>query len=285
MSYYLQTKVLDDVLIDYLNIEENANNLSEVRIDSEYRKQNEDFDIKILRDIIESSNIELKSYESLIKNIGYWYTDLDISNIDEEKIILLIKYGKFQFKKECFDTLKEYSSYQHIALIEKYSDKLLEKFDDFIFDASDILKLLNSPEFTKEKKYQIIDKVNIDILEDNQPLREKVSKFYIDDNKDIANNELFEKLFYNTNELKMELLVSQIEYFDCSDLSSYLEELDKPYNELLIKSSKKLYLEDTEINSLLLKEFVKNDYISSFSKHKTILGKKELKVETRRGCN
>ncbi len=82
------------------------------------------------------------------------------------------------------------------------------------------------------------------------------------------------------------MLVSQICYWnECDSIQRYLNEFDKPYSELLEKSAKKLYLEEKDINKLLLQKLVKKGYISSFDSYKSILGKKELKVQTRRGCN
>jgi len=283
MQYYLfLDSELDNDLVVFLDKKENAENLSTVIVDATYCENNEEFNTKILRDIIELNEFKIESYEYLIKNLGYWYKDLDISALDEEKIKLLVQDNRCQFEKECFDTLKKHTNSQHIALIENNKTKLLEKLEEFELDADDVLMLLSSEVF-KEEKYNIIEGVDINIFEEHQALQEKVSIIYIDDNKHIENNELFEKLFYSENKYDLGLLVSQIEYFEnCESIKKYLNEFNSPFDELINRDASRLYLDDNSINRQLLDKLKNKDCISSWREHKNNLGKNELKVERKR---
>jgi hypothetical protein len=51
-------------------------------------------------------------------------------------------------------------------------------------------------------------------------------------------------------------------------ITDYLDRFDKPYNELAIKSYDQLYMENNQINEMLVNELDKIDYISSVSEEK-----------------
>lgn len=283
MSYYLNNDMLDDVLTYYLNIEENSLELSKIRIDKSYCEQNDDFNTQILRDIIESSKFDLTSYELLIKNLGYWYKDLDISNLDEEKISLLIKHNIFQFEKICFDILKEHTKDQHIALIEKNKHNVLEKFNEFAIDEDDLVLLLQSDKFETEEKFSFIEQSDLSNIKDKVPLKEIISKFYIDNSKDIEDLKFFELLFYGENKYDLELLILHISSFDdCDTISAYLDKFTNKLNELLEISAKPLYIDNNKLNNQLLEGLNKKNCIGKFSEENSFLHKNKLKVYRKR---
>lgn len=66
----------------------------------------------------------------MIKSNGYWYFNLDISALNEEKIIEIVKDGKLQLSIENFNRLKECTKEQiWIKLIEKNINNA-EKYED-----------------------------------------------------------------------------------------------------------------------------------------------------------
>lgn len=284
MNYYIDNdNSLDTSLINFLNIEENAHKLSEVRIGKKYCEDNEGFNTQILKDIIQSSKFEISSYNYLTKNIGYWYKDLDISTLDEAKITLLVKNNIFQFESECFDILKKYTNSQHIALIEKHKDKFLDKFDEFEIDEQDLVLLLDSSKFEIEEKFSLIENSDLSDIEDNVRIKEFISKFYIDNSTHIEDIDLFNILFYGENKYNLELLVLQIPHLDdCESCKVYLNGFSKGINELLEKSSKHLSIEKSPLNRKLLEVLKKKDCISSFSVKKQLLGKEEFKVNRKK---
>ena len=165
LYYYQEYKDVDKSLLKYINIIENAQILSNVRISSKTDfMKNSKFDIllveKLLKKILLTDKININSYKLLIKSNGYWYPDLDISNLSEEKIIEIVKEDKFQLTIQNFNRLKEFTKEQHIKLIEKNINKFLEKYEEYSLDENDILKILESLNITKEIKIKIIQKVD-----------------------------------------------------------------------------------------------------------------------------
>ncbi|MCB4773941.1 MAG: hypothetical protein LGB71_01370, partial [Sulfurovum sp.] len=114
--------------------------------------------------------------------------------------------------------------------------------------------------------------------------KEVVSKLYIDNSKNINNIELFDKLFYGENQYNLELLVSQLDYFDnCENIKPYLESLDgKGYKELVDISASRHYIEDSDLNRQLLEKLKDKNCISSWKENKKTIGKNDLKVERKR---
>jgi len=279
---YQELNELDNTTVAFLNREENYIELSNFKINNEELFDKETILSEFNEKVILSENISEDAYKYLIKSIRFWkYPSLAFEKLSTSKIDCILEETKLALSQDNLDKLKEHFSPKHIMLIENFKDEFLEKFDEFELDSSDILNLLNSSKFSIDEKFTIIERIDLSLFEDNTRLIEKVSKLYIDENREIKEIKLFEKLFYAKPSL--ELFVSQISYWeDCESCEIYLAEFDTPYSELLEKSRSKLYLDDTKINRLLLSILKKKNSISSYKIHTTILGKNELKVERKR---
>lgn len=65
-EYYNYKKTLDKSLIKYLNIEENSVELLNVRIDNNYKKNHENFNGQLLRDLIQCNEFSLESCQNVV---------------------------------------------------------------------------------------------------------------------------------------------------------------------------------------------------------------------------
>jgi hypothetical protein len=267
--YYDYSDGLSDELIEYLDIKENALELSKTRVGVKYCERNKEFKRKFLKGIILTNSFALESYESLIKNIGYWYDDLDISSLDEEKILLLIRHNIIQFKKVCFDALKEYTDTLHISLIEKFADELLEKFAEFEFDASDIIDIIRSENIKNPIKQALIEKSNIETII-NENTADLVYK-YVD--KAIVKPLSYSiKMLQNLQslELKINLVVGQKDSFnEDSELVEILKLLPVEYQKIANLNGKQTVLDNNKSN-LALSEILKNrNFITKYKFEKS----------------
>lgn len=262
-TYYDFEETLCETLIEYLNIENNALELSKVRVGKVYCEKYQQFNPKLLRNLIETNSFDLSSYEYLIKNIGYWYDDLDISKLDEEKISLLVKYNKFQFEGICFDTLKEQTQFQHIALIEKNIDDYLDKFEEFKIDTNDLIKLLESQKISNRIKKDIIEKIDYDLISNS--LIAKLIYTLID--KTVIRSIYYtEKMLNNLEsiESRVNLIVEQEEEFNNEELLDMLKLLPHKYNKICNLDGKQTVLNNTNYNKALIellhtREFITKD--------------------------
>ena len=289
-EYYVYSESLDKTIFKFLNRNENAVQMSSIRIGEKYFEENEVLKEKgateLLREILENNNFNNEVYQNLIKSYGYWYKDLNIDELDEDKIKILIDAGRLMPTTEVYNTVYEQCIECAVLFIEYYKKEYFEEKFSVTLDSEVFVSLLNISKFTDEEKFRIIENVDISIFNDNQVLKEKVSKLYIEQSRKINNLELFEKLFYNkdnqVNEWALKLYISQVDNWTCDECQTYIVEFDKPYKELLDKNASKLYMEDTKTNRLLLDKLKDKKCISSYDEHKKALGKNNLKIERKR---
>ncbi len=287
LSYYieLEEQEIDSFLIEYLNIEENYKQLSESQINNEKAFDKDEILQPFNTKLILSSSLSDDAYSYLIHSIWFVnYEDLNIKELNLSKVKSILNTNILSLTQENINNLKEDFAPEHITVIEKKKDEFLEKFSNFELDSDDILKIVNSLKFTIEEKFQIIENINLSLLDESKDLKEKVSKLYIDNNQNIENIDLFDKLFYGENQYDLELLTSRIEYFeDCDMIKPYLAAFEnEQYKELLDINGSKFYLEDTAQNRILLKKLKIKNCISSWKENKKTLGKNNLKVERKR---
>lgn len=262
-KYFNDSDTNNDLLLDYLNIEENAKKISDVRC-SDYAKKNELFNDKLLRLIIETNSFNTSSYEYLIKNLGYWYTDLDISKLDKEKISLLIKYSRFQFKKACFDVLKEKESNLHIALIEKNKDKLLEEFENFEFETDDIIKILEIDKgiVSDAMKKELIEKVEYPLIV-NKNIAKLIYKYV--ERTNIKPIEYIKQMLKNLESLesKINLVIEQNNGLDDNQFIQILDFLPEEYSKIKNFDGKQTVLKDNYYNQKLIAILKDRGFITS----------------------
>ncbi len=263
-KYFNDGDTDNNLLLSFLNIEENAKKISEIRCAEDYKNKNEFFNGRLLRFIIEANSFSTSSYEYLIKNLGYWYDDLDISKLDKEKILLLIKYSRFQFKKACFDALKEKDGNLHIALIEKNKDKLLEEFEKFEFDTDDIIKILEIDKsiIPDAIKKNLIDKVNYELIS-NKNIARLVYRYM--DKTDIKPIEYTKQILQNLEsiESKIHLIIEQNSGFSDSEFIEILDLLPEEYLKIKNFDGKQTVLKDNYYNQRFVAILKQRSFITS----------------------
>lgn len=269
-KYYNNDNISNDILIDFLNIKENAENISKIKCGKEYSEKNELFTKELLKLIITTNDFTTESYEYLIKNTGWAYNDLDISDLDEDKISLLIKYNRFIFEKVCFDSLKKNTDVLHISLIEKNKDYLLEKFEQFEFDTEDIIKILDSSKISNSIKKDFIEEIDYDLIK-NANIAKLIYK-YVD--KTIIKPIYYTKkmlLHLNSLESKINLVVEQKSEFNDEELIEILQLLPDEYNKIANLDGKQTTLNENNYNKELIKllkdrKFITKDKVEKRNK-------------------
>lgn len=288
LYYYQELEKIDDVIIKYLNNEENYIHLSKSRINNDELFDKTEVLNPFNTKLILSKNLSDETYKHLIKSVWFInYQTLSFEDLSKSKIDSILSTNILSLTQDNIDRLKENFTPKHIILIENKKAEFIEKINEFSITSYDILKVLNSSKFTNEEKFQIIETIDISVFNANLELKEKTSKLYIDNHRKIDNLSLFEKLFYNKdnkiNEWALELYVSQIDSWTCDECQTYIVEFGEPYNELLEKSASPLIFKDTKLNKELFQVLKDKDCISSFDSKKSMMGKNEIKVNRKRG--
>ncbi|WP_375723259.1 hypothetical protein LXN10_12135 [Arcobacter sp. KX21116] len=266
LYYYQQHKEIGESLIKYINIIENAKVLSNVRINSETKfMENSKFDIslveELLKNILFTNEIEINSYKLLIKSNGYCYPDLDVSSLDEEKIIELVNNGEFQLTVQNFNKLKECTKKQHIKLIEKNIDEFLEKYEEFPLDESNVFDILSSSIITKKVKVEIIKKLDYKLISNKN-----IGKLVHDnmDKKIKYPIEFLENLIINLNtkEMQVNVIIEQNEYLSEDEFINLLSLLENEYSNIAKLDGKRPTIIDKYYNRKLIEILFERKFIT-----------------------
>lgn len=273
LNYYkYKEQKLDEIIIDFISIEENYQELS---INKIYNKEFEEEVIKNLAsDLISFNELNDESYSYITKSL-YQYVSF-YTELTNEKIDILLKNNKLSLTQENIDYLKKYYSNKQIVLFENFKKEFLEKYDEFKLDENDYVGILKSNNFTIDEKLTIIDKFDLSVF-NNEVFTNKVIDFYLKNNIKIS-NEAFFKLF-DLADFKngLELLANQIPKLEKDKIPDLLLQFKSPYSELNEKSAKLLKMDKTDINIKLLNALQDKDFIGKID-----IQKKEITINRKR---
>ncbi len=261
-EYYNYKKTLDKSLIKYLNIEENSVELLNVRIDNNYKKNHENFNGQLLRDLIQCNEFSLESYKNVVLKNGYHYEDLNLSNLDENKINILVNGHILQFGNVYFELLKENSENQHIIFIEKNIDDFIKNYSKFSIDSNDIIKLLESKDILEKNKRDIIELINYSFI--NNPKISKLIYKYID-KKVIRNYTYIYNMVSNLEDIeaKINLIVDQQNELMKEQLIGLIDLLPNEYSKITSFDGTEILLLNKNHNKKFIELLTSREFISS----------------------
>lgn len=279
LHYYIyRENNIDSVLIDYLNVKNYYTALSTSKINNV-----KDFDKDTT---LESFNKELMlcaginndAYNYLIKSIWFInYPILNIQNLNSQKIDLMIKFDKFKFNQNNFNSLKEYFPSQHIVFLEKYIEEFIKNNSDFSIDSDDITKLLESKNISDKHKKEIIELMDYDLI--STP---KIAKLiYSNIDKTIIRSYSYIKNMISqleSTESKVNLLVEQESELNDEELIEMLELMPDEYCKIAKLDGKQTVVSDKDYNKKFIKLLHSRNFIT-FDKPEEKKGKIRLFIK------
>ncbi|MEN4053903.1 hypothetical protein [Sulfurimonas sp. NWX79] len=270
LYYEYIDKKLDNILVDYLNIEKNARELSKIKIDDKYCENNENFDNTILDDIVVTNDFDLSSYNKLLQSNGYQYSDIDISNLNSEKIDVLLEQNKLQLSSENITNLQEYFQNKHLQLIKYYFDNFVNNIQAYqsIFNDNDFELILNLKDIVDTKKIQLLQSIDLASFPINETLALKISQLYFDEKQAMTKELLDQIIKFLPHKNKLEIFVFQLAYnddLDCEDIKKYLELIGDTYSQLCTTGTSPINLEKNQNTETLLQILKEEECISSYS--------------------
>lgn len=234
---------IDSTLISYLNSPEVYENLRQIKIfDSTSAKNDDDLGTKFESSLLKSEKLNLNAYNSIIQAHKYSYRNLDISELSNEKTLILCQKKILSFTDTNLESIRKKSNEVLVEFLSRNTNHLLEKVPTELELTNDEFELiLASNKFTTQFKKAIVDKLNIDLFSKSENIRLLIINIYNQLSVKIP-IEYIDYYFENSISLskKIDLFISQIRYLDKISITKYLNLLGTPYKEISTPNRQKL---------------------------------------------
>ncbi|GAQ16035.1 DNA-binding protein [Myroides odoratimimus] len=248
----------------FINVLENAQELSKVKVPKE---ENKDKNYNVFyKKLIQRDEIGDLSYDLITKSSPWWYSNLKIENLSENKIVSLINNTCISPVIESYNSLKEHTNGLNIYLLEKRKTEYFKILQELSFDSDDLKLVLKSTVLTNFEKSSILKKCTDEtiITDDNLKLLANIAAI---DRSFIVTDNILNEIFKSNNVLledKISLFSKNANKYDLSFTESFLESLGGIYKQITDKRQK-AKLPKNESNEKFLEVLEKKGYISSFS--------------------
>lgn len=267
-SFENEENEFSEVLIDYLNIIPNAEELSLIKIPT--KVGDKDIFSNLSLSIISENEIGDESYKLITKSIPWWYSDLDFSSISENKIKILINNRKVNPTIESFNKIKEGHDGLNIYLLEKFPEIFIEKRDELEVDGSDLELILQSSILNISQKKILFDNCDEETINSNNQVLLLLSNY------------IFQNVDFNIKtSTKRKILLSvfipkstRIKIFNLyrtignsEFIESFINTLGNEYSEI-VNYDKKATLTDNSLNRQFLNNLISVGFISSITETK-----------------
>ncbi|MBL7903630.1 MAG: hypothetical protein JNL22_01280 [Bacteroidales bacterium] len=276
-SFENEDNELSEVLIDYLNIIPNAEELSLIKIPTKVGDKNVFSNLS--RSIISENEIGDESYKLITKPIPWWFSDLDFSSISENKTKILINNMKVNPTIESFNKIKESHNGLNIYLLEKFPKEFIEKIDELEFDGDDLILILESSLLSISDKKVLFERLDLEIIDSNSKILLLLSHFIGQNAGFNLKDSTKRKILLSTvipRDKRIELFVQNIVTIDIDFIKLFMNTLGNEYYEITYQD-KKATLTDNTLNRKFLDKLASAQYISSFSE-----SRKGLRVNHKR---
>jgi hypothetical protein len=277
VSFENEENKISKVLVDYLNIISNAKELSLIKIPTKVGDKN--IFSNLSRSIISENEIGDESYKLITKSIPWWYSDLDFSNISENKIKILINNRIVNPTIESYNKIKESHDGLNIYLLEKFPKEFVEKIDELEFDGDDMILILESSLLSISDKKVLFESFDLEIIDSNSKILLLLSHFIGQNAGFNLKDSTKRKILLSTvipRDKRIELFVQNLVTIDIDFIKLFMNTLGNEYYEITFQE-KKATLTDNTLNRKFLEKLASAQYISSFSE-----SKKGLRVNHKR---
>ncbi|MGY5848494.1 YobI family P-loop NTPase [Salegentibacter sp. HM20] len=270
IAYKFSEDKISNSMLEFINHSKNAQLLSETKIPNEGDKK-KDFG-PFTRALLKDNRIENDSYEYLTKSVPWWYKDLEMDDLDNEKVAHLVNNSVLQPEPENFKSLKKEHRPLNIRLLEKFKNRYFKKLDELDFDGNDVEDILKSNEFNHLEKNTLLNSCSNEVITSNLDNLEIISSLLVQHgnfevNKPLIIIILLSKTVSISNRIK--IYNARLEKQSKEFIDKFLISLGKEYENITLRD-KRAKIQKNSYNELLLQTLVKQKYISSFSN--TIMG-------------
>ncbi len=282
LYYFKEKETFDDVLVNYLNIDEHYSKLSKVRINKDFDKIDTDFANKFAKELIKSQ-ISLISFTTLNYSFPYSYPDANVEfkDISNEKIKVLIQKRTISLSLKNYTFINDNFTDLLLIYLEINSNKFIDEVGNYELDSSIISKLIDSRVFTPEQKMMVMDHIPETVFMENKDISNKVCNILSTNRKTTVSIDLLRDLLTQSQSKEDKIRLFNIYQNDIvdSELKSIIQILGTPYSEII--EGKHPKFENNEYN----REFINQRKKDFITKSDFIDNGKFVRVHTKRKTN
>lgn len=255
---------IPESIIHFINIEENAELLSKVKIP---KPVNEEYKYLVFyKQLLQNNDIEDQSYALTTKSSPWWYNNLSFEKISDNKIKSLIDNNLVKPTVGSFDSLKENSDGLNIYLFGKRKNDYFKLLDELTFDNDDLELILKSAILSNYEKQKILSFCTEETILTDENLK-LLSSIILNDNTFIIESYVLEALLNNNHVPVIERIHhynKNYTKFNIDFIEKYLENLGGSYANINNKRIK-AKLDAKAYNEILLENLKTKGYLSSIS--------------------
>lgn len=248
-AYYYKWGITD-ILLSYIDIHIN------VLKEKEIVNVNEENKVEFMKKILTSS-LGSKAYEILANMISVNMEEVKFSDITWTNMETLIKLKYIPFNTKFYNLINEEFEDLNIQYICENKDDYMQNLDEYRFDITDVIKLLNTDTFSQLEKIKIVESYEISNI--TSDIANLIYKYTVKMSKELT-EKLWDKL---DDDGRYELLYNQLDVYTNIELSEKFKELGGEYSDLAI-NFKTVRLTKTIYNEKLAEALLLKEYISSF---------------------
>lgn len=204
---------------------------------------------------------EINIYEQLLPILRMSNFDIELEDLDNERLEVMVNIGYFEFSTERYQYLFTANNNLAIKYIAKNQERFLEQIDEIEMSSSLLEKLLNEETISDLTMKKLIS------LFGEQYMSKKIAEYVALRNIQVTKScfDIIWEYLEDENQ-RILLLINNIELFDADNLQHYFSNLNGEYQQLADRSSRHEVDLIRSSNNLSLVEYLKKiEYITSYN--------------------
>lgn len=259
IDYYKESEdKIDNSLVSYLNLEEIGNELSKQKLS----KEDESFE----KSLMLCNEISDENYDKFLNSCYFGWNKLDFKELRTNKVVSLTN-KRLTTTKSNYDLLRELFKNNHIKLLERNFNAVLEKLEDFECDENDMVLILRSDKISLNNKILYVSKLEEQIIIDSKKISELVGRLILQKGAKISlESNTLTSIVKSTDSIEDSVKLTNL-YLDSlnnPDLIEVVKSIGYIYRELFVKQHKPTF-KKTDYNHKLLNALKLRELINSFS--------------------
>lgn len=272
INYYYQSEeeIINDALIEFLNIEENYQQLN----NDNFTKKADDTK-EFRENLLKANSLTFEAYTKLLIKTPNNWNILSFSHLEQNKVEWLIE-NKLELTKNNLDVLKEYFPAISIKLIEKKRSELITKYDELELNIDDHIKILESSIIDQSTKETIIGKIDNEWIIENDQLKLLIKNILYKSPEHILEYEALDAIvgYSKNNDKKLQLIYNHMGGLDNDQVQTLITKLGGKYKEIFELKRQKIF-DYSPTKASLFEELESRKMVNS---QKINIEKKEIKV-------